>query len=460
MIRPWMRWLLLVVAIGFHLVMLWNIAGHFQWNESGKWGWEPIRRDISKPEHWDRDALAIGPFKTSPKHVFQQKLNQMKIAESSEKGLMFVPPRRTSNFGLDFWVRDANHTDPGGDFYQLFYGGLAARWGISIFENDPSGFKPKLIKRLKSQVPFHPPNRYPPGFIYSFGILLTFFTPWNAYLLWVIFHEIILAFCIFQCWRVCRPETAPIAAAAWLGFLPWYLELYMGQTTFLIMAGTLALALMFLGRMRPWAAGTWWAITLITKPLTLLYVPLLLRMKKFKFTIWGMALPVLSALIYFLIRPADGRLFIQWAIGQEMVTSTGNFCLQNLLFRFLYSTQAVKLISYAVIAAGLLYTWLFAPRHPVRVLFFWVAVYLLGYAHVWQHHHVLLLPAVILPYGMTGRKLFLVPWVLAALPSTFYVFEGHWNWTREVIYLSQGALPPLLLALFLIFYTLDEHSRG
>ena len=460
MIRRWLPWLLLIAAVGFHLLMLWNIAAHFQWQPNGRWGWEPVRHDVDRPAHWDRNAPPIGPFKTAPGHRFQQQLTRMKDTETAAKGLMFVPPRRTSNFGLDFWVRDANHTDPGGDFYQLYYGGLAARHGVSIFENDPDGFKPKLIKRLKTQTPFHPPNRYPPGFIYSIGVLLTMFTPWNAYLLWVIVHEIVLGFCIYQTVRICQPGTALIASAAWLGFLPWYLELYMGQTTFLIMAGTLALAMMFLNRMRPWAAGAWWAVTLITKPLTLLYVPLLLRMKKFKFTAWGLAVPVVSALVYFVFRLDDGRLFVQWTLGQDMVTSPGNFCLQNWLYRFHYSVQAVTLTSCGVIAAGLLFTWVFAPRHPVRVLLFWVTVYLLGYTHVWQHHQVLLLPAVIIPYGLTARKIFLAPWLLAALPSAFYWFEGHWNWTREVIYLSQGALPPLVLAALFLFVTLNEPSRG
>jgi Glycosyltransferase family 87 len=448
---------LLLLAALIHGAMLANLANHFTLDAGG---WTPVQTGRTPPVHWNRNVRPTGPFTDPGSHHFEKKLKTLKDHEIRTKPLMFVPPRKTDNFGLDLWVRDSNRTDPGGDFFQIYYAGLAAREGLSIFENDPPGPDRVRAEQLKRTIPFHPPNRYPPPFIYTAGVALSYLPVWNAYLAWTILHELVLIICIFVTWRLSRHDLVAFAVSSvmWLAFTPWYLELYMGQTTFLIMAGTFILGA-FLSRCGSIVtAGFWWTLTLATKPLTLLYTPLLIRLKHRRLAGWGIGIPLVMSLVYFVVKPADLSVFSGWAFGQEMVSSLGNLCFQNLMYHVWFSNILVLIITLTTVCIGLYFTCLHKPFEPVRVLCLWVTVYFLGYAHVWEHHQVLLLSAVILPYLVTRRKRFLVPWLLAAIPSPYYFFEGHWNWAREVVYLASGTLPVLVLFGLLVITRFDRRS--
>ena len=64
----------------------------------------------------------------------------------------------------------------------------------------------------------------------------------------------------------------------WLMFTPFYMEQYMGQLTFAMGALSFAFAVMHL-RGRALAADGWWWASVVIKHLTVLYVPILVRMQ-------------------------------------------------------------------------------------------------------------------------------------------------------------------------------------
>ncbi len=440
-----------------HVFMLCNLAAHFTWNH----GPQPRLTNTPLPSGWTKK---IKPVEQESANRFARALREQKKREIESKGLMFYPRRKTDNFGLDLFVRDATRTDPGGDFFQLYAGGYAARFGASIFEAPQSTPRNLLYEKIKKTIPFHPPNRYPPGFIFTVGVFLTLFSPWGAYFFWIVLHEIVLGYCIYLTYKLIPddPVAFSFAALMWLVFLPWYLELYMGQTTFIIMAGTFSIGYHFITEQKAKTACSWWIATLLTKPLTLLYVPLFLRMKRFRFLIVGLGVPFMGTGAYFIFKPADAAVFFGWALGQKIVTSLGNDCFQNLVFHFLFSQGGVTALSLIVVTAGTVYTFRSHPFNPVKTLILWVCIYFLGYAHVWQHHQVLLLGAIISGFAATRKYRFLLPWLAATLPSPFYFFEGNWNWFREVIYLSAGTLPVILLLTILFIpstWKLMEVSR-
>ncbi|MBN1355466.1 DUF2029 domain-containing protein [bacterium] len=457
MISRRMAQVVLFMAAIAHGIMLANLARHFTWS-----GGElvPIRTGSRPPAHWNRGHRSSGPLSRPGTHRFEQKLRELKAHEIRTRQLISVPPRQTDNFGLDLWVRDANRTDPGGDFFQIIYAGTALRKGLNIYENDSSEADTRRATILKRTVPFHPPNRYPPGFIYTAGWALSFLSPWNAYLFWTVLHEFALFGCIWITWRMSRytPQVFILSAVMWLAFTPWYLELYMGQTTFLIMTGTFVLGAWWAGEGSRSRAGLWWMLTLLVKPLTLLYASLLVRLKQWRVLAWGLGIPVLSVAIYFSVYPADAPVFFGWASGREMVSSLGNLCFQNLVFHFCFSDRVALGIALAALVTGLYFTFLHKPFNPIRVLCIWVTVYFLGYTHVWEHHQVLLLSALVLAFTATKKSRFLLPWLLAAVPSPFYFFEGHWNWIREIVYLGSGTLP-VLIFLFLLMVTRFKSRR-
>ncbi len=437
----------LLMTILFHGVMLINLTAHFQWESWVPPRWHPVKTNAGTPEHWKKGSGISWLWRDTKAEWFDEQLQAEKKSNLRAKRLLKLPDRQTDNFGLDFWIRDATRTDPGGDFFQLYQSGWDARHGFSIYETDDSRMRSHTFPNVYDNIPFHPPNRYPPGFVYTIGILLSMTTPWQAYLAWVIIHESVLLFCILLSMRCAAGDRIRmmIATGMWLGFFPWYLELYMGQTTFLIMAATFMLGLHLKQEFSGIASGFWFALSLITKPLTLLYTPLLLREKKFGILLSGIGVAIASSLPYFINRPEDGKLFIHWASGQEMISSLGNYCFQNLMYHFHFSGLWIKIIMAFWIGTGLIVTCYSKKLHPIHILSLWVCIYFMTYTHVWQHHLVLLLPAVILPYLISGRIVYLIPWCLATLPSLFYWFEGNWNWIRDVLYLSGGVAPIIVL---------------
>lgn len=443
----------LVIAVIIHAVMLVNIAGHFTWQPGFLKTWLPQKTNAVKPAHWADSHAGIGPFlnRYDEDHEALWQAKKKSLVKGST--LMAVPPRMTDNFGLDFLVRDANNTDPGGDFFQLVRSGLDVRNGTSIYENYGSEMDPILKRQMDDAVPFHPPNRYPPGFAFTIGLLLSYLKPWTAYLLWFIIHELTLLLCIFVSYRMAGGSKIRfrVAAAMWLAYLPWYLELYMGQTTFIIMTATLLLAAWLDDHTSAIHSGFWWTLSLITKPISLLFAPVLVRKRRFGMLVTGVGLAVASAGAYFSVRPTDGKLFITWMSGQEMVHSLGNYCFQALLYRFHMDEKMPGYIMAGLVILGLIMTFRSRKTNAGRLISMWVCIYFLAYTHVWEHHLVLFLPAVIVPWLFTGKKRYLIPWFLAAIPSTFYLFNGHWNWTREIVYLTGATLPILILFVDTLF---------
>ncbi|MBN1879363.1 DUF2029 domain-containing protein [bacterium] len=436
----------LAIAIVFHGVMLWNLAAHFQWQPGFPPTWLPQKTGAEIPDHW-KPGNALPWFRESPPTGLEKKWVELKQAHIRSRELIAVPLRQTDNFGLDFLVRDANNTDPGGDFFQLMRSGFDVRQGTSIYENYPADMDPTVRKLLDDSTPFHPPNRYPPGFAYTVGVALSHMKPWTAYLAWIILHEIILLYCVIlsRKWAAVKTLRFRVAAAMWLGFLPWYLELYMGQTTFIIMAATFILGTCLDDRTGSLHTGLWWTASLITKPISLLYVPLLIRKRYFGILMTGLAVSVGSAWMYFRHHPGDARVFLGWMSGQEMVLTLGNYSFQSFLYRFHLSGTATHVIAGLLILIGLYMTFRRRDTHSVRLLTIWVCIYFLAYTHVWQHHLVLLLPAMILSWLYSGRIRYVFIWLLATIPSSFYLFNNHWNWIRDILYLGGAALPVLLL---------------
>lgn len=436
----------LAVAVIVHIGMLWNLSAHFRWQSGFPPEWLPQKTGAAVPAHWG-ERRAEPELSGGWAAGFARRWADLKKNHVSSRELIRVPVRQTDNFGLDLLLRDANNTDPGGDFFQLVRSGHDVRQGTSIYQNYPPDMDPALRKLLDETTPFHPPNRYPPAFAFTIGLALSHLKPWTAYLMWVILHELVLVYCIILSRKPAAGSRVRfrIAAAMWLGFLPWYLELYMGQTTFIIMAATFVLGVHLDGYAGGFKAGLWWTASLVTKPISLLFAPVLLSRRKFAMLFFGLSVAAGSSWLYFRHHPADARLFLTWMSGQEMVLSLGNYGFQALLYRIHMSDTGTWIIGGLLVLTGLYLSLRRREVHSTRLIVIWICIYFLGYTHVWQHHLVLFLPAVILPWLYSGRLRYIAVWLLAAMPSTFYLFNNQWTWLREIIYLSGASLPVMLL---------------
>jgi hypothetical protein len=211
---------------------------------------------------------------------------------------------------------------PGADFFAVYHAGRALRADLDPYTDVE---EPRVT-------PYWFPYRYLPVVGQTIGWLATLFAPRTAYLLWIAVLETSLWLLAFLLLRAC--------AALWLRVLslgalllssPYFLELHMGQFTF-ITCVLVAVAMLLLSR-RHAAWGTRAAGAIAYASATLLKVfpvvcaPALVRHRRYlpalglsAFLLLGTGLP------YFIAHPAQWQAFSAMNLSQPRGTmSGGNF---------------------------------------------------------------------------------------------------------------------------------------
>ncbi len=472
-------WVFFILSVIIHIFFLYSIARHFDIKTAnGSFKIAPVKIPGNEQKH--RGVVPEECLRTPGVfRYFEEKFWEEKRKTALGK-FMSIPPRKTTNQLMDLLVRDANNTDPGGDFYQIWRAGRDLRYNLSLFQNYNERDSKRAIEELNAVDPFHPPNRYLPAMIYLFGLPLSYLGPYHAYIVWTVFHELVLALCLIIVWKIASKTSVRLTVAGmWLMFAPYYLEMYMGQTSFLIAACIMLTAYGIMKNRNRLLTGAW-TLSLLVKPLTLLFVPLFVRLKKWKTILTGITVSALLAVPYFLARPDDFRLFVSWAFGQELVTNIGNLCFQNLLNHFFFSDAVLRVAVALIMLSALAAT--FYPRKIDLIdnLCLWITAYFITYAHVWEHHLVVALPLFGLLYWKAcegidvnsgdatdradneqpeaklrkapsvPRSVVMLCWALAAAPSVYYLYTGTGSWIREIIYLSQKSVPIIILYLWLL----------
>jgi hypothetical protein len=319
------------------------------------------------------------------------------------------------------------------DFYSIYQAGYNARHGLDIYEGDPA-----LVPVV---VPYFTPYRYLPVVAYTVGAGLSLLSPLNAYKLWVVVIELALLSCVAITYAVTRREPDLFArlATMWLVFTPFYMELFMGQ--FSMVQAAFVWGMFVVGGHNPtmraderadwslrrlfdglWIASVLWKIT------TVLYTPIYVRWRRWQPVAIAAALGLATTVPYFLLFPAHWPDFVRNNAGGRVAGhELGNLGLRQLVYEALAVAGApagvqpvvqLALVA-AVLAAALWVTWR-APRPPlVGALALWTTVFFLVSPQVWEHHYVMLLPALVGLYAAHRSRLVLLVWLLLALPTPF-----------------------------------------
>ena len=316
------------------------------------------------------------------------------------------------------------------DFYSIYQAGYNARHGWDIYEGDPS--------RVQVVVPYSTPFRYLPPVAYTVGAALSLLSPLAAYKAWVVIVELTLLLCAGSTLWLTRRELdlGVRLAAMWLVFTPYYLELFMGQFSLIqaaLIFGTLLLA--FRPPARAGAAARlppafdWlWIASLLWKVNTVLFAPVWLRLRRWRALAAAAILGAVLTLPYFAIFPAHFGDFLANNFGQSVRGhELGNLGLRQLVFELLAIAGAGEPLQRAaqlalvalVVGAALALT----LRRPVplvaNLLALWLAAFFLISPQVWEHHYVMLLPALVLAYWQRPGWLPAALWLLFALPTPF-----------------------------------------
>ena len=348
---------------------------------------------------------------------------------------------------------------PGGDFFSIYAAGVKARAGESVY----------TVGGHVEAVPYAYAFRYAPLVAYTLGAALTVLPAIAAYAAWLIACELALLRNIRLTLALAPDKrTGYVAAALWLLFTPYYLELFVGQFTFITASlvfwaylgwqaqerkpppepprGKAHRAARKAGGRRAegqWAGGRWadgfWAAAVWLKMMPLLFLPVVLLRGRWKGALAAGLVLALSSVAYFSSFPQDWAVFATTNAVEAPAGHAGNLGLMAFLYHAAGERQAAYGLERAavllLVGSGL--AWLtYQAWHSLRaragdgesrMLRLYAgcsAAYLLAYKDVWEHHYVLLLPPlVLLALRRENPWLWLPPFLISALPGLFALYD-------------------------------------
>ncbi len=371
---------------------------------------------------------------------------------------------------------DAVHrSGQGVDFYSVVQAGHNLSDGVSIYS----------LKPVEQIVPYYNPYRYHPFVAYTAGMFFALFRPDISYVLWIVILEgfllvnILLTRSLFM-----DPRSGAIAASMWLLFTPYYVELYMGQFSFLM-------ASLLFWMMVAWMNGkdrqgdSLWILSLAVKSNSAVFAPVLLKLRRWRIVLVGGVISVGLALPYFLLEPgsaaAFGRNVTEGLKAQTLFGNQGFAALIGvsvLRFAGVWSDFAQEFAlrldhmndmlafplafwTFIVVGSAVAVTAKASHNSGISLLLLWILAYFLFYKHVWEHHYVMLMPVFVLLYHQMKRgitklspAMFWSAFAVVALPTAFVVIdqspvlfdpEIHWQTWESLLFHAPKPIAVLVL---------------
>ena len=322
-----------------------------------------------------------------------------------------------------------------GDFFGIYQAGVYALEDKDIY-TDP-------LLDEDTIVPYGYFYRYLPFVAFTFSAALCQLQPWEAYWLWVFITELILILCILLTKRLAGSlSTFLVAAALWLGFSPYYIELYMGQFTF-ITSALAFISVYLLMRSRPFLSGLSWIGSILIKHFTILLIPMFLAMRRVKTILLGLIALAAVSVPYFYFKGVDPGSFLGKNFQPHLDVFHGNYgvlafvmVLKNWLIPnpsyvvfqisgFEFTITRVLILGVMAIATLLATQATFGRRrvHPIEAFAIWTILYFFVYKEVWEYHFVALIPVLVLLYITTVNRFVLLSYLWLAIPTPVYFYD-------------------------------------
>jgi hypothetical protein len=355
------------------------------------------------------------------------------------------------------------------DFYSIYQAGYNARHSVDIYENNPA--KAPIV------VPYFTPYRYLPVVAYTVGAALSLFAWLTAYKIWLVIVELTLAACVWLAWRSTRDRRlGMLLAAMWLGFTPYYLELFMGQFSMVQAALTFGMLLLTFGSSalgdNPSAAfqvESLWVASILWKINTIVFAPVFFRLRRYRALLAAGLAVALVTLPYFAVFPAHALDFLRNNFGGSVSAhELGNLGFRQLVFELLTAwgvpaavqsiAQSLTVLIVLIVCLGVTFPVTFSLRpsapasdmkraagsggqrrifslgplscfyppaaSPISTLLcLWLTAFFLVSPQIWENHYLMLLPALVITLRQTWGKseawFVIFIWLLIALPTPF-----------------------------------------
>lgn len=304
---------------------------------------------------------------------------------------------------------------PGADFFALYQAGYSAMRGQSIYSF------------TETAIPYAYPFRYLPVSAYTVGPLLALLPPTWAYALWLGICELFLIRNVKLTHQLSGGGTrGALLGAIWLTFCPYFLELWVGQFTF-ILGSLLFWTVLAVERGAVRAGQGWWITSVMWKPASLLWLPLWLRERRYWPGLVVCGVGLLANLVYFRFFPQDWAVFLETNLNPVPTWHAGNVGLSGLIYHFTGNGANFRLVRSALTLALLVpafwVTWRRRAAPFWLLAAVWTSLYYLIYKDVWEHHTTLLLPFLVLCLWRTPSWWIGGLTLLLALPSPFIFYD-------------------------------------
>jgi hypothetical protein len=357
----------------------------------------------------------------------------------------FAPPRE--RFPVDWLFRDSAFSiGPGSDFYQFYQAGADILAGRDFVH------APAPSERA---VPYsYPWVRYPPFLAFTLGIASNLVPPQAAYALWCLGIEVCLVLCVLLlCRRFPAAADRWLVVAVFLVWSPFYTELYMGQTSFIL--GTLVLVTALAnesGNRRREAVA--YCASVLFKYQTLVLGLFYLRQRRLRLLAGTAALLLLANGPLFLLYPEAWKMFTSWTVlypDTRHVSYVGNFGVPAFLAHLTGndSLGLYRVSALAILVLSSLWTLLSRQLDPVRTILLWITTLYFVLLTSWEHNYNLLLPVLMLEYLRSRDRVLLFSLAVLALPTPFALLVHLYPHTvpRHALLamVSFKALPVLLI---------------
>ncbi len=366
----------------------------------------------------------------------------------------------------------------GSDFYAFYQAGRYVLEGEDIYQrpmDDPDRV-----------VPYAYFYRYLPFVAYTLGVALNALPPVAAYWFWIAVVEVVLLLCVLATRRMAADrDLGDTLAAMWLLFSPFYIEQYMGQLTFVMAALIFAFALTYSRgetRKAEWA----WIMSVLIKHLTILYAPILVRLRRFRPVLIAVGLVVATTVPYFALRETGVDQFSHDNFDLSLTPMPGNLGLVSLVMtlkdRFFPGASApfahvqgirlsvTRLLVLATMLTPILVSlWVTFRRKPVdlvELISLWTMTYFLIFREVWEYHYVLMIPVLVLLFARTRARVVAVVFALLAIPTPFVFYDVpgpdpqvHWTAFEHVLNHSFKIAPVVALFIWVAAGYARRHAR-
>lgn len=338
-------------------------------------------------------------------------------------GLFYISIYQTGWFNDLFTGNSLHHCCRGMDFYQIPNGAYAFWHGGKLTGDTLAD------GAVYAQGHTVNPNVYHPLFTFALGSLLIQFQPDQAFSVWILCKLVITALVVaYFFWTFRDHKYIGFTTFILLANCTQYQEIAIGQFQFVLNTFLLLLLINLVKRAKTFWGALLYSLTLIVKPIGLLWLPIFATKQRLRLALLGLGLFVAYTLPFlpgntgsYYIDNLTAHLFSPGDYGPDQITTLAS------LISYTTHWPSLVLKGFQYLFLGfILFLCALRRVHISKGIFLMVVYFLFFYDFVYEYHYTSLAPVLAIcvlycPEFQTRISRCLV--LLTCLPSAFVILN-------------------------------------